>query len=76
MLTRCAVLSPPRMIGNTIGAASGGLIGSKLSKGDPLITAAGAGAGVLLGKSLPAGSNASARFAVSKSLLVTIMRFG
>ncbi len=60
MLTSCAALSPTRIIGNTIGAASGGLIGSKLSKGDPLITAAGAGAGVLLSESLQAGSNAAA----------------
>ena len=60
MLTSCAALSPTRMIGNTIGAASGGLIGSKLSKGDPLVTAASAGAGVLLSESLQAGSNASA----------------
>ena len=60
MLTSCAALSPTRMIGNTVGAASGGLIGSKLSKGDPLVTAASAGAGVLLSESLQAGSNASA----------------
>ena len=60
MLPSCAGLSPTRMIGNTVGAASGGLIGSKLSKGDPLITAASAGAGVLLSESLQAGSNASA----------------
>jgi hypothetical protein len=57
MLTSCAALSPTRMIGNTVGAASGGLIGSKLSKGDPLVTTAGAG--VLLSESLQAGSNAS-----------------
>lgn len=60
VLTSCAGVSPTRIIGNTIGAASGGLIGSKLSKGDPLITAAGAGAGVLLSESLQAGSNAAA----------------
>lgn len=60
MLTGCAGVSPTRIISNTIGAAGGGLIGSKLSKGDPLVTAASAGAGVLLSESLQAGSNASA----------------
>ncbi len=60
MLTSCAGVSPTRIIGNTIGAAGGALIGSKLSKGDPLITTASAGAGVLLSESLQAGSNASA----------------
>ncbi len=61
MLTSCAGVSPTRIIGNTIGAAGGALIGSKLSKGDPLITTASAGAGVLLSESLQAGSNASAQ---------------
>ncbi len=59
-LTSCAGVSPTRIIGNTVGAAGGALIGSKLSKGDPLITAAGAGAGTLLSESLQAGSNAAA----------------
>jgi hypothetical protein len=60
MLTSCAGVSPTRIIGNTVGAAGGALIGSKLSKGDPLVTTASAGAGVLLSESLQAGSNASA----------------
>lgn len=60
LLTSCAALSPTRIIGNTIGAAGGALIGSKLSNGDPLITTAAAGGGVLLSESLQAGSNASA----------------
>ncbi len=61
MLTTCAGVSPTRIIGNTIGAAGGAFIGSKLSKSDPLITTASAGAGVLLSESLQAGSNATAR---------------
>ncbi len=60
LLTSCSSLSPTRIIGNTIGAAGGALIGSKLSKNDPLITAAAAGGGVLLSESLQAGSNAAA----------------
>jgi len=60
MLTSCAGVSPTRIIGNTVGAAGGALIGSKLSGGDPLVTTASAGAGVLLSESLQAGSNASA----------------
>ncbi len=60
LLTSCAGVSPTRIIGNTVGAAGGALIGSKLSGGDPLVTTASAGAGVLLSESLQAGSNASA----------------
>lgn len=61
MLASCAGVSPTRIIGNTIGAAGGALIGNKLSKGDPLVTAAAAGGGVLLSESLQAGSNATAQ---------------
>ncbi len=61
MLTSCAGVSPTRIIGNTVAAAGGAFIGNKLSNGDPLITAAGAGAGALLSESLQAGSNASAQ---------------
>jgi hypothetical protein len=49
------------VIGDTAGAAGGALVGHALSKGNPLITAAGAGAGVLLSETLQAGSNASAK---------------
>ena len=59
MLASCAGVSPTRIIGDTVGAAGGALIGNKLSNGNPLITAASAGAGVLLSESLQAGSNAS-----------------
>ncbi|HZD06835.1 MAG TPA: hypothetical protein VE176_01230 [Candidatus Limnocylindrales bacterium] len=59
LLASCAGVSPTRIIGDTVGAAGGALIGNKLSNGNPLITAASAGAGVLLSESLQAGSNAS-----------------
>ena len=61
MLTSCAGLSPTRIIGNTLGATGGAFIGNKLSNGDPLITTAAAGGGVLLSESLQAQSSASAR---------------
>ena len=60
LLTSCAGVSPTRIVSNTLGAAGGALIGSKLSNDDPLITAAAAGGGALLSESLQAGSNASA----------------
>src|SRR5437763_17090747 len=60
MLASCAGVSPTRIIGDTVGAAGGALIGNKLSNGNPLITAAAAGGGVLLSESLQAGSKASA----------------
>jgi hypothetical protein len=60
MLTSCAALSPTRIIGDTVGAAGGAFLGNKLSHGNPLITAAASGGGVLLSESLQAGSNAAA----------------
>jgi hypothetical protein len=61
MLTGCAGVSPTRIIGNTVAAASGAFIGNKLSNGNPVITTAAAGGGVLLSESLQAQSNASSR---------------
>ncbi len=61
MLTSCAALSPTRIIGGTVGAAGGAFLGNKLSHGNPLITAAASGGGVLLSETLQAGSNASAQ---------------
>lgn len=61
MLTSCAGVSPTRIIGNTVAAASGAFIGNKLSNGNPLITTAAAGGGVLLSESLQAQSSASSR---------------
>ena len=59
MLASCAGVSPTRIIGNTVAAAGGAFIGNKLSNGNPLITTAAAGGGVLLSESLQAQSNAS-----------------
>jgi hypothetical protein len=59
MLTSCAGVSPTRIIGNTVAAAGGAFIGNKLSNGNPLITTAAAGGGVLLSESLQAQSKAS-----------------
>jgi hypothetical protein len=61
LLTSCAGVSPTRIIGNTVAAAGGAFIGNKLSNGNPLITTAAAGGGVLLSESLQAQSNASSR---------------
>jgi len=61
MLTSCAGVSPTRIIGNTVAAAGGAFIGNKLSNGNPLITTAAAGGGVLLSETLQAQSNASSR---------------
>jgi uncharacterized protein YcfJ len=60
-LTSCADVSPTRVIGDTAGAATGALIGHAISKGNPLVTAAGAGAGVILSETLQGASNASAK---------------
>lgn len=61
ILTSCAGVSPTRIIGNTVAAASGAFIGNKMSNGNPLITTAAAGGGVLLSETLQAQSNASSR---------------
>jgi uncharacterized protein YcfJ len=61
MLTSCADVSPTRVIGDTTGAVGGALIGHAISKGNPLVTAAGAGAGVLVSETLQGASNASAK---------------
>src|SRR6266545_2626864 len=61
MLTSCAGVSPTRVIGDTAGATGGALVGHALSKSNPLITAASAGAGVLLSETLQGASNASAK---------------
>jgi hypothetical protein len=61
MLASCAGVSPTRIVGDTVAAAGGAFIGNKLSNGNPLITTAAAGGGVLLSESLQAQSNASSR---------------
>jgi hypothetical protein len=52
LLASCAGVSPTRIIGDTVGAAGGALIGNKLSNGNPLITTAAAGCGVFLSETL------------------------
>ncbi|MDB6175541.1 MAG: hypothetical protein JWL59_4852 [Chthoniobacteraceae bacterium] len=56
LLTACAGMSPTRIAADGLGAAGGALIGGVLGKNNPHITAAGAGAGVLLGETIAAGS--------------------
>jgi len=55
----CAGVGPTRIIGDTVGVAGGALLGSTLSKGNPLITAAGAGGGLLASEMIQAGNNAT-----------------
>lgn len=50
LLEGCA--GTTRVVTDTLGAGVGAVVGSKLSDGDPLITAAGAAGGVLLGETL------------------------
>ena len=50
LLTGCA--GTTRIVTDTAAVGVGAFIGDKLGKGNPLITAAGAGAGVLLGETL------------------------
>jgi hypothetical protein len=61
VLTSCTGISPTRVVGDTVAAAGGAFIGNKLSNGNPLITTAAAGGGVLLSETLQAQSNASSR---------------
>lgn len=49
-LSSCS--STSRLVTNTLGAAGGAALASHLSDGDPLLTAAGAGGGLLLGETL------------------------
>ncbi len=58
LLAGCAGIGPTRLIGDTAGVAGGALLGSTLSKGNPLITAAGAAGGLLASEAIQAGSKA------------------
>ncbi len=51
-LTLCSCSSTSRLVTNALGAAGGAALANHLSDGDPLITAAGAGGGFLLGETL------------------------
>lgn len=48
----CSCSSTSRLVTNALGAAGGAALANHLSDGDPLITAAGAGGGLLLGETL------------------------
>jgi len=50
LLAGCAGVN--RVVTDAVAVGAGGLAAHKLSNGDPLITAAGAGAGLLLGETL------------------------
>ena len=50
LLAGCA--GTTRVVTDTVAAGGGAFAGNELGKGNPLITAAGAGAGVLLGETL------------------------
>ena len=54
-----------RVVTDTMTAGVGAFAGSKLGNGDPLITAAGAGAGVLLGEALNYANDNHAKKAYS-----------
>jgi hypothetical protein len=58
-LSGCAGMSPTRVATNGLGAAGGAFLGHAFGKGNPLLTAAGAGAGVLLGETLQGGSTSA-----------------
>jgi hypothetical protein len=57
LLGGCTGIGPTRIVSDTAGVVGGALLGSTLSKGNPLITAAGAGGGLLASELLQAGSN-------------------
>lgn len=50
-----------RAVTDMVAAGAGGLAAHKLSKGDPLVTAAGAGAGLILGETLNYANDARSR---------------
>ena len=60
LFTGCAGMRPTRILGNTVGVAGGALLGNTLGKHNPLASAVGAGAGLLLSESLQAGSTHAA----------------
>ena len=59
LLAGCA--GTTRVLTDTVGAGVGAIAGNKLGKGNPLITAAGAGAGVLLGETLNFANDSHAK---------------
>ena len=55
-----------RVLTDTVAAGVGGVVGNKLGKGNPLITAAGAGAGVLIGETLNFANDNNAKKAFAQ----------
>ena len=64
LLPGCA--GTTRVLTDTVAAGVGGFAGNKLGKGNPLITAAGAGAGVLLGETMNYASDSHAQKAYAE----------
>lgn len=64
LLSGCA--GTTRVLTDTVAAGVGAIAGHKLSDGDPLMTAAGAGAGVLLGEALNFANDSHARKAYAQ----------
>ena len=59
VLNGCA--GTTRVVGDTVAAGVGAFAGDKLGKGNPLLTVAGAGAGVLLGETLNYANDSHAK---------------
>jgi uncharacterized protein YcfJ len=64
LLAGCA--GTTRVVTDTLAAGVGAVAGNKLGNGDPLITAAGAAGGVLLGETLNYANDANARKAYTR----------
>lgn len=66
LFTGCA--GTTRVVTDTLAAGIGAVAGNKLSNGDPLITAAGAAGGVLLGETLNYANDSHAKKAYEQGL--------
>lgn len=70
LLTVCTFISgcanATRLLTDAATTGAGGLVAHKLSKGDPLVTAAGAGAGLLLGEGIHFANHKAETKAYSK----------
>ena len=64
VLSGCA--GTTRVVGDTVAAGIGAFAGDKLGKGNPLFTAAGAGAGLLLGEGLNYANDSHAKKAYAE----------
>ena len=64
VLSGCA--GTTRVVGDTVAAGVGAFAGDKLGKSNPLITAAGAGAGILLGEAVNYANDSNAKKAYAE----------